>query len=522
MLDVIEADRGEGLSAAASAVYGRATGGPWVAARIYALAGLAYAAVALIVTLLASNVAASPTRVIAILWVHLWPAIMAANLVLVTGRWTKLRSVLLYVAIGALIGANSSGPWSDMLVFWLGTVGPPALFLIPLLHPRLRAVGPLVFAFMVLGIGGMLLAVSLAMTTVGSWLLVRAALLLQLAGELVNAAPSGSGLGLIQSLAANDILAVLGGTALLGFVLFGVFAWYVLGTVGRLYQSKLISDQSVLIDLIWLIFTINLVLMQSFQGLEWSAAALLSFVAYKVVAVLGFRYVARRTRSAFGHRLLLLRVFGFRARSERLISLVGSQWRYVGSIQLIAATDLASTTVEPHEFLDFARGKLGGRYVTGRADLERQLATMDVRPDADGRFRVNEFFCHDDTWKMTLSRLAAADDLVLMDLRGFSPANQGCSFELHQLVDLVPLSKVVLILDLTTDVAFLREVLDAAWTTVSDRSPNRDLSPARVVAFHLHRDDPKSARLLLAGLAEAIAQDVAVPTPAPATEPAAA
>jgi hypothetical protein len=189
------------------------------------------------------------------------------------------------------------------------------------------------------------------------------------------------------------------------------------------------------------------------------------------------------------------------------MSLVGAHWRYVGSIQLIAATDLATATVEPHEFLDFTRGKLGDRYVKSRGHLERQLADMDLRPDGDGRFRVNEFFCHDDTWKMTLSRLAAFNDAVLMDLRGFSPANQGCTFELQQLVNLVPLNKVVLVVDRTTDVQFLQAVLDGAWATMPPASPNRHLRPARVTAVHLSGSNRVGASVVLAGLVQAIAED---------------
>ena len=56
-------------------------------------------------------------------------------------------------------------------------------------------------------------------------------------------------------------------------------------------------------------------------------------------------------------------------------------------------------------------------------------------PDPDGRYRIKEFFCYNDTWQMTMERLAAASDAVLMDLRSFSRVNQGCIFELGRLLD---------------------------------------------------------------------------------------
>jgi hypothetical protein len=58
-------------------------------------------------------------------------------------------------------------------------------------------------------------------------------------------------------------------------------------------------------------------------------------------------------------------------------------------------------------------------------------------------------------------------DLVAMDLRGFSPDNKGCVFELQSLVAHVPLGKIVLLTDATTDVAFLRQTLDACWRSES-------------------------------------------------------
>ena len=88
---------------------------------------------------------------------------------------------------------------------------------------------------------------------------------------------------------------------------------------------------------------------------------------------------------------------------------------------MIAGPDLATTTIEPHEFLDFVSGKLDRRFIDNGRTLDLRIDQMDLAPDREGQFRVTEFFCHDDTWKMTLARLADESDAVLMDLRGFSP-----------------------------------------------------------------------------------------------------
>jgi hypothetical protein len=98
---------------------------------------------------------------------------------------------------------------------------------------------------------------------------------------------------------------------------------------------------------------------------------------------------------------------------------------------------------------------------------------MAQGPDPDGRYRVNEFFCYADTWRETMRKLAAGADVVLMDLRGFTRSNQGCLFELQQLLDAVHLERVVFLFDDTTDRTFLERSLGEAWRRVPAGSPNR-------------------------------------------------
>ena len=103
---------------------------------------------------------------------------------------------------------------------------------------------------------------------------------------------------------------------------------------------------------------------------------------------------------------------------------------------MIAGPDLVESTVEPHEFLEFLGGRLSRNFVRSDADLQRRLEAQQRGPDPDGRYRVNEFFCYADTWRHVMRALAAGSDAILMDLRSFAPANQGCLYELEQLLDL--------------------------------------------------------------------------------------
>jgi hypothetical protein len=72
---------------------------------------------------------------------------------------------------------------------------------------------------------------------------------------------------------------------------------------------------------------------------------------------------------------------------------------------MIAGTDLAAETLEPHEFFSFLGGNMKSMFVKSGDELRYQLAQLDEKPDPDGRFRINDFFCFDNVWKEALRSL---------------------------------------------------------------------------------------------------------------------
>jgi hypothetical protein len=187
---------------------------------------------------------------------------------------------------------------------------------------------------------------------------------------------------------------------------------------------------------------------------------ILANCTYELVLRWRLRKLRDASRRELPTRLLLLRTFGSKV-IEHLSEKLDVYWRHVGSIQLIAGADLASQTLEPHELLSFLSGRLAQRFIRRPEDVEQQVAAMDREPDPDGRFRVNEFFCDADTWRLVLQSLVRESDVVLMDLRGFSRQHQGCSYELGQLVDLVPIERVVLLVNSALEAAFVQAELTA-------------------------------------------------------------
>ncbi len=104
---------------------------------------------------------------------------------------------------------------------------------------------------------------------------------------------------------------------------------------------------------------------------------------------------------------------------------------------------------------------------------------------------------------MVLSRLAGGSDAVLMDLRGFSPHNAGCVYEINELINVVPLEKVVFVVDGTTDEDFLRRTARESWERIRPTSPNRSSSPEQLPLLRLEGSGGDELRGLLRAVCDA-------------------
>jgi hypothetical protein len=106
--------------------------------------------------------------------------------------------------------------------------------------------------------------------------------------------------------------------------------------------------------------------------------------------------------------------------SRNLFDHVIERWRLTGNTVLIAGTDLVERTVDADDIFTFIDGRLGERFIHSPADVPRSgLRISNWQPDVEGRYRVNECYCHDTTWQQALAALVRASDVVLMDLRNF-------------------------------------------------------------------------------------------------------
>jgi hypothetical protein len=302
-------------------------------------------------------------------------------------------------------------------------------------------------------------------------------------------------LGYIKGIFGGSTFGVL---VLISFTLSAIAAWFGLLWIARRYRRMQLSDQTFLLDTLWLSVSLWVsVYLLNVDGHFFYLLGLVPFVLYKVTVGYGLKRIKARGERIPKASLLFLRVFGSSSQSEKLFDLLAARWRYAGDIELISSTDLARSRFEPDEFLDFLSGRLASGYISTDADLDRHLTGLDLRLDPDGRYRVNEFFCRVDTWQQTVKKLMAQSDLVAMDLRAFTSERKGCIFELGALIDEVPLHRVVLLIDQTTDEPLLRRTLADLWPRMNPQSPNANGKIAHMRIIDLACGYPAAVRRLM-------------------------
>jgi hypothetical protein len=127
--------------------------------------------------------------------------------------------------------------------------------------------------------------------------------------------------------------------------------------------------------------------------------------------------------------------------------------------------------------------------------VPRRLADFDWQPDVEGRYRVNECYCHDATWQRALAELIHVSDVVLMDLRNFVEQNRGCLHELQVLASTSGLHRVVVLINdqtqLTPAQAAVAKAPDGRFVWLRQLG-NTPLTPTEVLA-PLFATEPKTA-----------------------------
>jgi hypothetical protein len=427
--------------------------------------------------------------VIARWWVNTWPIVPALIALLVLDWRQSLRLGGAFVAIGTvslallvLVARGLQGKLDFVPVtntYWLllllgYTAAAPLVLVLITGWRRIRAVAPLVLSTTLL---------------FGFAVVLFQALMLRLF-DLVPVRQAVLGWS-----ARTSAELTYYGVFMLLILPVGALAWWLLRGIAAAFQAKRFSDVQLMVDCWWVIVTAEeMAILSTELGVSAIPVGIAAFLAYRAAVAIGLRRPGAAPRPA-GQRLLFLRVFGYRARTEALVDRVAQRWRFDGPVQLVAGIDLATRTVAAGDLLAFLGGRLAEQYVAGPEAVRARVEALDAAPDPDGRFRVNDFYCHSDTWRPTVQALLDASDRVLMDVRSFSERNQGCRFELEQLVWRLPSDAIVLVVDKGTDVVRLCDTLDVAWRAA--RQVNRARGDGRLALVRVERAGRPEVRLIL-------------------------
>jgi hypothetical protein len=237
-------------------------------------------------------------------------------------------------------------------------------------------------------------------------------------------------------------------------------AWWPAWLLGRAlswaYSRKWLSDLLVVFTGVWAVALTDKAVWVATEAGMAAVAMYLPLLWIPPVMWFARRWRLRTERPP---TLLVLRVFQKDAQIQDLFDHVVERWRLSGNTVLIAGTDLADRTLDADDIFRFLQGRLDERFVFSRADVARRIAAFETTADIDGRYRVNECYCNDQTWRDALQALVRHSDVVLMDLRGFQAHNAGCHYELVTLAQASRELRVVVLTDSRTDRAAVREAI---------------------------------------------------------------
>lgn len=441
----------------------------------YALAGLVHATLATTIMFWLNELDFRPFRSLVIGSVFAWPVVAAMTMTTAVTRRQQTRLIGGYFAwllvleiIAEAFQLRYKPGFGEVFLLWAITMGPPTVVIVLLANRAWRSVGLTALFISIVLVGALLLG----------FMLVGCAVLTSRSIALLES----------RNLVLFSIMLVC-----------GALAWMLLRRSANRYQAKQASDQMLMLDSWWLLVTALEILQQMGNYGLMSFAFLLAYVGYRFTLRFLLRRFGLATLPHSPQPMLLLRVFGHATRARTLADQVGQTWRHAGPINMIGGTDLATALLEPDELMTFWSGKLRQGFVVSPDDLDKRLRNLDEKRDPDGRYRINEFFCHDDTWRATVRALAQRSAVVLMDLRGFGKENRGCEFELAMLLGEVPIARVVLLVDRTTRTEDLKILLQSAWDKLPAASPNRAVAEPVLQLFHVE-DSSKALQPLLARL----------------------
>jgi hypothetical protein len=194
------------------------------------------------------------------------------------------------------------------------------------------------------------------------------------------------------------------------------------------------------------------------------------------------------TRNVAGSRPLSIAYLRLFENQPRARTFLQGAWREFGYVYLLRS----ASSVTPAEFRQYKRSRsFAGLLIqseeqfaaelnrpVGRPSRTRWHTLKNVGPqtvwvrDWHGSYPPRTFLCHNNTWKAGVNMLLDRADLVVLDLSGLMPGNEGTRYELQRIVDRIPIERVIFLTDGRSNRNYLRAEIDHAWGRMAFHSPN--------------------------------------------------
>ncbi|HEU4887873.1 MAG TPA: hypothetical protein VFV49_08310 [Thermoanaerobaculia bacterium] len=260
---------------------------------------------------------------------------------------------------------------------------------------------------------------------------------------------------------AVGVAGVIGAVVLQALIVGALFQFLV-----WLQDRHILTNELLHIHVAWLLLTIYFELWawnaREFIGLRWwfVCAFAVSTVTLHVLLLL----LRRRRRPIAKKRLLLLRAFGGPEERQDLLDDLRDTWRRIGAIDMIAAADVATGTLKPDMLAAFVLRRTGEQYLESEKAAAKWVEEHRAAIEGDARYPQNAAFCPDhvrkrDAWKHVFIPLARGANVILMDVRNFTRAHEGCEWEIKTLRDENLLHRVVFIANSATHGQAIAELL---------------------------------------------------------------
>lgn len=202
----------------------------WYATTVYSVAAALFVLLMSLAWFIASSIEFSFIRCLMVFWTMAWPIVLTINLIAASTRRVLIVSTGLYFAVYLLLSVIALMQSPDLtanqiFLLWLTFNLIPTALLLFFLNRQIRSVGPLILVFMIVGLTGSAVATSvIGQSEAALHLLIEITSLIGLGGHAF----------------ASIIMA--------GFVGFAVLGWLLAIWIRRGYDSKILSDQAIILD----------------------------------------------------------------------------------------------------------------------------------------------------------------------------------------------------------------------------------------------------------------------------------